>query len=303
MCAAEVAQGELRRVATFLAVLRAAAQRIALGVNFVPHTPSLARVVEMSALCAGLQAAYPELCGGEGAPGEAPSRDAALAMLAAARHGGAAAHVGATRAAAAVPWRSGGAWPGCAAPPPAYAEPCAGLHAAQRRGAGSAAPDATPGTGDVAARHRDARLEAAGRCATGDSCAVVQRPACQGAAARATSRHRSAGPALRAPVSPPCAPTACRGGPPRGGELAGRPRTCSTDAMRKLAMPVASAQGKAGWGQARSKPSAARSARTSLGHVAWGSLGWVVPARNGPKSAFSKALPRSEYPEVDVGPL
>ena len=45
----------------FLAVLRERAARTALGVNFIPGTPNLHRVVEMSALTAALAAAFPEL--------------------------------------------------------------------------------------------------------------------------------------------------------------------------------------------------------------------------------------------------
>lgn len=59
--AAKIAAEELRRVADFLTVLRACAARAALGVNFIPGTPNLHRVVEMSALSAALAAAFPEL--------------------------------------------------------------------------------------------------------------------------------------------------------------------------------------------------------------------------------------------------
>jgi hypothetical protein len=79
--AAAVADVELRRAEAFTAVIRAAASRTALGVNFVPGTANLSRVVEMSALCAALQAAYPELVGQEGPPEGAMSREAATAAL------------------------------------------------------------------------------------------------------------------------------------------------------------------------------------------------------------------------------
>jgi hypothetical protein len=59
--AAEVASKEVARVAAFLVVLRAGANKAALGVNFVPKTPNLARVVEPATLSAALLAAYPEL--------------------------------------------------------------------------------------------------------------------------------------------------------------------------------------------------------------------------------------------------
>ena len=61
MRAAEQAAAEQTRVAAFLAVIRAAASKAALGVNYVPSTPNLARVVEPAALSAALQAAFPEL--------------------------------------------------------------------------------------------------------------------------------------------------------------------------------------------------------------------------------------------------
>jgi hypothetical protein len=79
--AAAVADVELRRAAAFTSVIRAAASRTALGVNFVPGTANLNRVVEMSALCAALQAAYPELVGREGPPEGTMSREAGASAL------------------------------------------------------------------------------------------------------------------------------------------------------------------------------------------------------------------------------
>lgn len=56
-----MAAEELQRVSAFLEILRGCAARTALGVNFIPGTPNLHRVVEMSALTAALTAAFPEL--------------------------------------------------------------------------------------------------------------------------------------------------------------------------------------------------------------------------------------------------
>jgi len=65
---AAVAQDELTRVVAFLAHIRVCAAKLALGVNFVPGTPNLARVVEMQALSEALLCAYPELTAPELAP-------------------------------------------------------------------------------------------------------------------------------------------------------------------------------------------------------------------------------------------
>jgi hypothetical protein len=65
---AELAAQELHRVTAFLAVVRACAAKASLGVNYIPGTPNLDRVVEMATLTSALEAAYPELAdpGNEG---------------------------------------------------------------------------------------------------------------------------------------------------------------------------------------------------------------------------------------------
>ena len=58
---ARVAAQELQRVVAFLSVVRACAARASLGVNYIPGSANLDRVVEMTTLTSALEAAYPEL--------------------------------------------------------------------------------------------------------------------------------------------------------------------------------------------------------------------------------------------------
>ncbi|KAL0050091.1 hypothetical protein WJX82_004313 [Trebouxia sp. C0006] len=58
---AQAAQGELHRVERFIEHIRACAEKMEIGVNYVPETPNLDRVVEMSALTDALQKAFPDL--------------------------------------------------------------------------------------------------------------------------------------------------------------------------------------------------------------------------------------------------
>lgn len=58
---ADVAEGELWRVSHFLSHIRACANKLTLGVNYVPGTPNWDRVVEMRALTEALALAFPEL--------------------------------------------------------------------------------------------------------------------------------------------------------------------------------------------------------------------------------------------------
>jgi hypothetical protein len=60
IAAAGAAAAEAGRAAAFLAIVRVNAAKAALGVNYVPATPCLARVVEMATLTEALDAAYPE---------------------------------------------------------------------------------------------------------------------------------------------------------------------------------------------------------------------------------------------------
>lgn len=104
-----MADVELRRVAAFTAVLRAAAGRAVVGVNFVPGTANLSRVVEMSALCAALHAAYPELAGHDGPPDGIMRREVAAAVLeqSAAREENCCVRCTPAGAAALLPWPTG----------------------------------------------------------------------------------------------------------------------------------------------------------------------------------------------------
>ena len=58
---AKVAAQELQRVTAFLGVVRVCAAKASLGVNYIPGSPNLDRVVEMATLTSALEAAYPEL--------------------------------------------------------------------------------------------------------------------------------------------------------------------------------------------------------------------------------------------------
>ncbi|KAL0041510.1 hypothetical protein WJX79_005750 [Trebouxia sp. C0005] len=58
---AQAAQGELHRVERFIEHIRMCAEKMEIGVNYVPETPNLDRVVEMSALTEALHKAFPDL--------------------------------------------------------------------------------------------------------------------------------------------------------------------------------------------------------------------------------------------------
>ncbi|KAL0042270.1 hypothetical protein WJX77_008145 [Trebouxia sp. C0004] len=58
---AQAAQGELHRVERFIQHIRVCAEKMEIGVNYVPETPNLDRVVEMSALTEALHKAFPDL--------------------------------------------------------------------------------------------------------------------------------------------------------------------------------------------------------------------------------------------------